>query len=240
MKPLKVYIGWDPNEVAAYEVAVHSLLRHASVPVSVTPLRLERLAEAGLVFRPRFQRLDNGRLWDHLSQAYCATEFAVTRFLTPTLAQEGWTLFVDCDVVFTGDVADLFAHADDRYAVMCVKDDYRVDLGTKMVDQVQYPYERKNWSSVMLFNCDHPSVRALSCTKVGNMRGLDLHQFAWLRDDAIGELPPRWNWLVGAQPPRASGIAHFTLGGPWLPGWVPREFDDLWEEARCLTTATPS
>lgn len=240
MKPLKVYIGWDPNEVAAYEVAVHSLLRHASVPVSITPLRLDWLVKAGLVFFPRFQRLATGRLWDHLSRAHCATEFAITRFLTPVLAQEGPALFVDCDVVFTGDVAALFAHADERYAVQCVRHTHDAQPGIKMVDQVQYPYARKNWSSVMLFNCDHPATRALSCATIGNMRGLDLHQFAWVPDGALGALPREWNWLVGVHArPDAPGIAHFTLGGPWLPGWEPREFDNLWEEARCLATGTP-
>jgi len=123
-------------------------------------------------------------------------------------------------------------HADPSKAVMVVKHDHRQE-GMKMDNQPQQSYPRKNWSSVMLFNCNHSANRRLTVEDVNRRPGRDLHRFYWLHDDEIGELPPEWNWLVGVQPkPKHPKIAHYTLGGPWLPGWRPQEHDDLWLEAK--------
>ena len=99
----------------------------------------------------------------------------------------------------------------------------------KMDGVVQTSYSRKNWSSVMLFNCDHPANRRLSLWDISNRKGRDLHAFYWLADSEIGDLPAEWNWLVGVQPkPEAPKIAHFTLGGPWFKDWPGAEHDELW------------
>lgn len=248
----RVWIGSDPRELDAYSVAVDSLFDHASIPVSVSPLDLRRLELAGLMRRPRtvlkrgrpFVVADGraerrittaaaaGTMWDEISAAPMATEFAVSRFLVPVLAQHGFALFIDCDMLFLADVAELFALADDRFAVQCVKHAPLPSTGWKMDGQPQLPYPRKNWSSVVLWNCDHPANRALTVDRINSMTGRDLHRFGWLDDAQIGELPPAWNWLVGVQPlPEAPKLAHYTLGGPWLPGWSPREHDDLWLSA---------
>ena len=151
----------------------------------------------------------------------------------PILAQSGWALFTDSDVVFFADVAELLEIADPRFAVMCVQHSYAPNTHTKMDGQIQTRYPRKNWSSVMLFNCDHPANRRLSLVDVQERRGFDLHQFYWLNDAEIGALPPEWNWLVGEQMrPQVPKIAHFTLGGPFTPGWQGGEFDSLWYEEK--------
>jgi lipopolysaccharide biosynthesis glycosyltransferase len=223
---MKVFIGYDSREPEAYAVAESSLLRRASIPVSVTPLNAQRLAEHGLLRRPTDLR---GQRYDIPSNATASTEFAISRFLVPFLAQTGWALFVDSDVVFLGDVAELQALADPRYAVMCVQHTDLHAAGLKMDQQVQTIYQRKNWSSVMLFNCDHPANRRLSLVDVQERRGFDLHQFYWLHDAEIGALPAEWNWLVGVQEkPATPKIAHFTLGGPFLPGWQGAEHDEIW------------
>lgn len=248
----KVYIGWDPREIPAYDVTVDSLRRHASIPVSVTPLMLHRLELAGLMRRPRHKlkkgrsitiqegsvqrrwvtAAQSGTMIDDLSDAPMATEFAVSRFLTPLLAGSGWALFIDCDMLFLADVAELFALADDRYAVMVVKHPPLRSQGFKMDGQPQVPYRRKNWSSVMLFNCDHPANLRLTLEHVNAVPGRDLHAFDWLLDHEIGELDPGWNWLVNVMPrPDSPKLAHYTLGGPWLPGWQGAEHDDLWLSA---------
>lgn len=242
----KVYIGYDPREEAALAVAYDSLFSRSSIPLDVTELHLRQLELAGLMRRPRRvlpkgnpMVIHNGQatrtasrrgtLWDEISAAPMATEFAISRFLTPLLAHRGWALFVDCDVVFEADVAELFALADSRYAVMCVQHGSLAAGGLKMDGQLQLPYLRKNWSSVMLFNCDHPANKGLTLEKINKLPGRDLHRFCWLDDAWIGALPPEWNWLVGVQPrPAAPKLAHFTLGGPWLAGWEPHEHDDLW------------
>jgi hypothetical protein len=228
-QPLKVYLGYDSREQAAYEVAERSIRRHASVPLSITPLNAERLAANGLLRRPTDTR---GQRYDILSNAAASTEFAISRFAVPFLAQSGLALFADCDIVAMGDIAELFALADPRYAVMCVKHDFAGLTGTKMDGQAQIPYPRKLWSSVMLFNCDHPAMKRLSLTDLNERPGRDLHAFYWLADEEIGELPPEWNWLVGLQPqPASPKIAHFTLGTPDLPGVRPLDEHTLWWKA---------
>jgi len=223
---LKVYIGWDGRESQSWERAHRSLLRHASIPVCVTPLRLDTLASSGLLRRPMDRR--GGGIYDLPSNAPASTEFAISRFLTPILAQSGLALFVDADVVFLGDVAELCRTTD--AAVHVVKHGCLPETGLKMDGQKQLAYPRKNWSSVMLFDCDHPANRRLSLQDVNERRGFDLHQFYWLADSEIGQLPPEWNWLVGVQPkPAKPKLAHFTLGTPEIG--VRNEHSHIWDSA---------
>lgn len=226
---MKVFIGYDQGEQVAYQVAVKSLLAHSSQPVEVTPLEIDRLADFGLLRRPTDRR---GSIYDIHSNAPCSTDFAISRFLVPHLAQTGWALFVDCDVVFMDDIAKLFALADPDKAVMVVKHQMQVETSTKMDGQLQTVYPRKNWSSVLLYNCDHPANRRLSLQDVNERPGRDLHRFYWLHDAEIGELPAEYNWLVNVQPkPAAPKIAHFTLGGPFTPSWSAQPNDEIWLEA---------
>lgn len=221
---MKIYIGYDEREKRAYDVAVASASKYA---VDVSPLELGRLAERGLLRRPVDRR--GGKSYDLASCAWQSTDFAVSRFLVPIIHQSGWCLFTDCDVVFMADPNTLWSYADPSYAVMVVKHDHETGEFTKMDGQVQQLYNRKNWSSVMLFNCDHPAHKRLSLQDVQERPGRDLHQFYWLHDSEIGGLPLEWNWLVNVNPkPLAPGIAHFTLGGPWLPNWKIQPYDDLW------------
>lgn len=225
----KVYVGHDEREQSAYDVAVSTLKARTDSAVCVEPLKSERLASMGLLRRPTDRR---GQVYDLPSNAPCATDFAISRFLVPHLCQEGWALFVDCDVVFLDDVRKLFQAADHSKAVMVVKHRMEQAEGTKMDGQAQVAYPRKNWSSVMLFNCNHPANRRLSLQDVNERPGRDLHRFYWLHDAEIGELPAQWNWLVCVQPmPEKPALAHFTNGGPWLPSWKGAEHDELWLRA---------
>lgn len=228
---IRVYIGHDPGAQAAYDVAAHSLRRHASRPVHVTGLHAETLAAQGLLRRPTDAR--GGQLYDIASQAPCSTEFAISRFLVPLLAQHGFALFVDCDVVFLADVSHIMDCCNPDMAVQVVRHQYAPTAETKMVGRQQTRYPRKNWSSVVVWNCDHPANRRLSLDDINHRPGRDLHAFYWLADAEIGYLPPNCNWLVGEQPrPSAPVVAHFTSGGPWLPGWAGAEHDDIWTRAR--------
>ncbi len=222
---MKVYIGHDQREEAAYRVAVDSL-RKVSPQAQVTPLIADRLAGFGLLRRMQDRR---GNVYDFPSNAPQSTDFAISRFLVPHLAQTGWALFTDCDVVFLSDIAELFEMAEPDKAVMVVKHENGHKAGTKMDGQAQQLYARKNWSSVCLFNCDHPANQRLSLQDVNERPGRWLHAFSWLHDSEIGTLPAEFNWLVGVQPmPAFPRIAHFTLGGMWLPNWPGAEHDDLW------------
>jgi hypothetical protein len=228
---MRVFIGWDPNEQQAFDVAERSLLRRASSPVDVQPIRLARCRRAGLVTRPLERRMAGPKeiLWDVVSGAPCATEFATSRFLVPVMQHKGWALFTDCDVVFLRDVMELEQYMDPRFAVCVVKHNHDPIETKKMQGVPQTKYARKNWSSVVLWNCSHPAHEALTLDMLNAVPGRMLHQFCWLDDDLIGELPREWNWLVNVNPtPDDPAIAHFTLGGPWFKNWETAPHDELW------------
>jgi hypothetical protein len=217
---LDVFIGYDRQEIVAYHVLCQSILEHSSVPVRFTPLNLASL-------KPVFHR-------EMVSQQ--STEFSFSRFLTPYLSgYAGWSLFMDCDMLVRGDIAELFGLADERYAVMVCKHDYVPRDEVKFLNHAQAKYAKKNWSSVMLLNNDR--CRALTPQYVQNASGLELHQFKWLADEAlIGDLPLEWNWLVGEYDfnPQARN-AHFTRGGPYFADYVTSDYADEWLAMRART-----
>lgn len=226
---LKVFIGWDPREQTAYEVAEYSLRLNASSGVEVTPIRLDDLKARGILWRP-IERTESGKLWCPISQAPMATEFAISRFAVPFMCKAGWALFTDCDMLWQGDVRELFDLADPTKAVMVVKHEQRVlPHVMKMDQQQQTAYSRKNWSSVMLWNLDHPAHQRLSLQMLNELPGRDLHRFCWLEDEEIGALPPEWNVLVDASQPK---LLHYTLGGPWFAGYENCEYSQEWLMAR--------
>jgi len=233
--PLSIFLGYDPREHAAYEVADFSIRRRSTAPLLITPMVLSHLGH--LMHRPIERR--DGKMWDSISQAPMSTEFAVSRFAVPFLQRTGWALFADSDILCFADVADLFALADPRYAVQVVKHAPLTATGTKMDGQQQTAYSRKNWSSVVLWNCGHSAnVRfTADIHALNTWSGRDLHAFRWLDDDEIGALPQAWNWLVGVTPDEGNAkLLHFTLGGPWFPDWCGGPCDDLWLRERCALT----
>lgn len=230
MIPLPIFVGFDDaREPEAFDVCRASLMRHASVPLHIVKLAQAPLRRAGWYRREwrhvEGQRVDLGDLKPF------STDFAFTRFLVPALSlYDGWALFCDGDFLFTDDVAKLFALADDRYAVMCVKHDHDPAETSKMGGIVQSRYRRKNWSSLVLWNCGHPSNGGLTGYMVNEFAGQWLHAFNWLRDEEIGDLPLEWNWLSGVSAPIAkvpAGI-HFTLGVPSMPGCNNSPHAGLW------------
>lgn len=233
----RVWIGWDPDEVMAYNVAQLSLRSHASIAIPIDRLALLHLQAQGLYRRPT--RMHGDYLWDDVSDAPMSTQHAITRFFVPMLSQyEGWAVFVDGDVLFRQDIVALFAQADPQYAVQVVQ--HRPGVGgasydTKKNGMPQLPYPRKNWSSVMLFNCAHPSHRKLTVALLNTRPGRDLHRFCWLKDEEIGTLAPEWNHLVNVSDlddPDRVALAHFTLGTPNLPHVAPSVFDGEWRQVR--------
>ncbi|KAK4349949.1 hypothetical protein RND71_029262 [Anisodus tanguticus] len=220
-KPFKIFIGYDPREDVAYEVCRYSLLKRSSIPIEITPIKQYELRQQGLYWRER------GKLE--------STEFSFSRFLTPHLANyEGWAMFVDCDFLYLGDIKELRDMVDDKYALMCVHHDYTPKETTKMDGAVQTVYPRKNWSSMVLYNCGHPKNKALTPEVVNSESGAFLHRFMWLEDEEIGEVPFVWNFLVGhnkvveVDPATFPKAIHYTLGGPWFEAWKDCEFGDLW------------
>jgi|TARA_B100001094_G_scaffold332540_1_gene405086 lipopolysaccharide biosynthesis glycosyltransferase len=215
---MKVFVGYDTREDMAYQVCKHSIIAR-NKDVDVRPLKQQELRDAGWYWR------DEDKL--------ASTEFTFTRFLVPELANfKGWAVFMDCDMILTTDIAELFAQADDKYAVMCVQHDYTPKEGMKMDGQKQTVYPRKNWSSVMLFNCGHPSNARLTQDMVNEkeINGAYLHRFSWLKDSEVGELDHTWNYLVGVyddiEKPK---LIHYTEGGPWFENYRDCEFHAEWK-----------
>lgn len=220
-EPLDIWIGWDARQPLSYEVFRSSLERRSSRPLHISPLMLQPLRHAGLYRREHATR--DGQMWDTISSAPMSTEFAITRFLVPHLQGSGWALFAECDMLALADVAELFALADERYAMMCVPHIYRPSAAGKMDAQDQVRYPCKNWSSLMLINAGHPANRRLTVDMVNTLPGRDLHRFCWLNHRELGELPAEWNHLVGEENQAAAPkLLHYTLGtpetlmAPWL------------------------
>lgn len=231
----QIFIGFDEREAVAYDVCKASIERRISGRHEIVPVVLSELQSGNPLYWRPTSKVD-GKLWDNISGAPMSTEFAISRFLVPHLAKyQGWAVFMDCDMLVRSDLANLFALADDRYAVMCVKHAHEPPEGVKMDGQAQTRYARKNWSSVMLFNCAHPSNHALHPQYVNAVPGRDLHRFAWLPDDQIGELEPSWNWLAGHSSPDIDPeIVHFTEGGPWFEGYENVPYAGEWQAERAL------
>lgn len=222
--PLKAFIGYDPREDDAFRVCKSSITRHASDCVEIEPLKESILRHDGIYTRTFTER--DGQKYDDLDGKPFSTEFSFTRFLVPYLCgYRGWALFLDCDMMLTRDIKEVFSLADDRYAAMCVKHDFRPEEGIKMDGQKQEPYPRKNWSSFVLFNCARN--HQLTPDVVNNATGQFLHGFGWLRDDEIGELPAEWNFLVGHTLP---ANLHFTDGVPSMANYEDSDYADAWRE----------
>ena len=222
LKMLTVYIGWDSREPIAADVCRHSILEHSSIPVNIVMLKQDELRDTGLYWR------DVDKL--------ASTEFTFTRFLVPELNNfEDTAIFMDSDMVLTTDIAELIEDVDPKKAVSCVQHDYTPPEGVKMDGQQQLAYPRKNWSSMVVWNCAHPDNKKVTKQLVNNpeITGAYLHRFSWLSDRDIGLLGPQWNWLVGWYVEGRDGtpsLLHYTEGGPWFPNHTHCAYADVWNK----------
>lgn len=232
---LRVYIGFDDREAVAADVCRHSLLRHSTTPLCVSFLRMEALEYAGLYWRTYATQA--GQMIDDIDGRPFSTKFSFTRFLVPALCQyEGWALFCDCDFLFRADVAELLPLLDDSKALLVCKQHHVPAERTKMDQQQQSRYPRKNWSSFMLMNCGHKEMRALTVDAVNTRPGSWLHQFGFLHPDDIGDIPAQWNWIEGTTEgePRA---VHYTSGGCWFAGYEHVAYAQEWRDEALLLSA---
>ena len=218
-----IYIGYDPKEKVAYDVLKFSIERIASKTVDIKPLRRDILERMNLYWR-KYDVSENGQYIDRLDERPFSTEFSFTRFLVPALNMyQGWALYMDCDMYLRTDITELFEeHRLDFYPLYCVKHDYNPEEEYKMDGRKQAQYPRKNWSSLMLFNCAHPYHESLTVSDVNEKPGTWLHRFQWLPDKEadIGTINEEWNWLDGHSDPKIEAKnVHFTTGGPWFKQW---------------------
>ena len=215
---IKIFIGYDPREKVAYHALVQSIIETSSEPVSITPIAKKHL----------------GNIYQRTRTVKESTDFSLTRFLTPYLSGfDGWSIFMDCDMIVTSDINELWELRDDQFAVMCVKHDYTPSSERKFLNQIQTAYPKKNWSSVMLFN--NAKCSSLTPEVVQHEDGLFLHQFQWLEsEELIGELPHKWNFLVGEEEQLDNGklpnLIHYTLGGPYFDEYSNCDYQEIWKK----------
>ena len=229
------FAGDDSREHIPFKVCAHSLARRSTYPVEVTPIYHKTLRHAGMFYRP-WKIDEDGQYWDEVDGKPFSTEFSHSRFLVPEIARRnnlsGWVLFCDCDYPFLSDVCEVFDYCDNDYAVMCVKHNYHPEEAIKMDGMLQQDYNKKLWSSFVLYNLDHPANDRLDEVMVNSETGANLHNFCWLdSDDQIGSLPHGWNFIPGV----SHGIndvkaVHYSLGGPWLDGYQDSSYAEEWEE----------
>lgn len=216
---INVFIGFDEREAIAYHVCVNSIIRHSTCVIAVTPLALKNLS----TYRE--------------THADGSNAFIYTRFLVPSLMNyQGWALFVDGDMILRDDLAKLWALRDDTKAVLCVHHDYQTRQTIKYLGSANENYPRKNWSSVVLWNCGHPANRVVTPDFVAKGTGAQLHRFTWLNDDLIGELPKEWNWLADefGDNPNAK-LLHYTLGTLCFHEYADTPMGSEWHRERMLT-----
>ena len=210
---INIFIGYDEGEKIAYSVLSESIRQHSSEPVSITPLDLSTTRN----------------IFTRKKQPNQSTEFAFSRFLMPYLSNyEGWSIFMDCDMLLRTDINNLWKLKDDDYAVMCCKHDYEPNQNAKFRGAKNEPFPKKNWSSMMMMN--NAKCKALTPEFVNTATGLELHQFRWLEsEDLIGSLPLTWNWLVSEYDynVKADNV-HFTLGGPYFKGYEKSDYANEW------------
>lgn len=206
---IRVYIGYDADvEPVAYHVCAGTIIRYCSEPVSITPLHL-----------------GNFRWFYQERHADGSNAFIYTRFLVPYLEGfRGHAIFLDGDMILREgvDLAELWNMRSHRLAVQVVKHpDYETKHPIKYMGAKNENYPRKNWSSVILWNCGHGRNRDLTPEYVTGKPGSFLHRFEWLKDDVIGDLPAEWNRLVLEQPvTQDDKLLHYTIGTPCFEAYA--------------------
>jgi len=214
---IRVFVGYDKAESIAYHTFCQSVLSRSSEPVSFTPLNLANLAGC---YRESHQGIEG----------YPPTnQFIFSRFLVPYLCGfEGYAIFADGDMVCADDIAKLWAMRSDA-AVSVVQHDYKTKAATKYLGQANKDYPRKNWSSVILWNCGHPANRVLTPQYVQQSTGSHLHRFGWIPDEQIAPLPFAWNWLADEYHHRDDvSLIHYTLGTPCFNEYRDCDYSDMW------------
>jgi lipopolysaccharide biosynthesis glycosyltransferase len=217
---ISVFIGYDPREAIAFHVCTNSIIRQSSEPVSINPLALNILKEYE-------EKHTDG-----------SNHFIYSRFLVPHLMNyQGWAIFIDGDMILRTDIKELWDLRDESKAVMVVKHDYETRMTEKYLGSKNENYPRKNWSSVILWNCAHPANRVITPQFVQNATGAQVHRFSWLDDSLIGELPKEWNWLdIEYEWNPLAKLVHYTLGTPCFHEFANKgDFCDEWHRERIFT-----
>lgn len=213
---IRIFIGYDEREPVAFHVCVSSIIRHASQPVSIIPLALNCL--------PGYDEQHGDG----------SNDFIYSRFLVPYLCDfKGHAIYIDGDMIVKGDVAELWDKRAGNMGVQVVQHNYRTKQSVKYLGAPNENYPCKNWSSVILWNCEHFPNRYLTPEYVQAASGAHLHRFEWLAPERIGALPIEWNWLVGEYDENHQAkLLHYTLGTPCFDQYAACDHAEEWHLER--------
>jgi lipopolysaccharide biosynthesis glycosyltransferase len=209
---INIVVGFDQREAVAYHTFTQSIIEKSSIPVFFTPLAINTLKG--------YKETHNDR----------SNEFIYSRFLTPYLNNfHGWAIFADGDMICQSDIKELWDLRDESKALMVVKHNYLTKVNRKYLGNINENYPRKNWSSLILWNCGHPKHKILTPDFIANQTGQFLHRFSWLDNDDIGDLPKEWNWLaIEYSINNSAKIIHYTLGTPCFKDYKNTDMADIW------------
>ena len=211
---IPVTVGFDQKEAIAYHVFCQSMIDMASSPLMIIPLAENTLKN----FNDTHDDASN--------------KFVYSRFLTPHLLSfKGWAIFLDGDMICKADITELWALRDNSKAVIVAQHNYKTKFNTKYLGNRNENYPRKNWSSVILWNCGHPKNKILTPKKIQESSGAFLHRFKWLDDNEIGALPLEWNWLATEyEKSNSAKIIHYTLGTPCFKDYQESDMAESWHQ----------
>jgi len=214
MEIIKIVVGFDQRESVAYHTFIQSIIERTSLPVAFIPLAINSL---------------KGYKETHTDKS---NDFIYSRFLTPYLNEfQGWAIFADGDMLCRQDIKELWDLRDESKALQVVKHNYQTQASHKYLGNINQNYPRKNWSSIILWNCKHPKHKILTPDFIEKQTGKFLHRFSWLDDNEIGDLPKEWNWLAIEYPEnRDAKLIHYTLGTPCFKDYQDTSMADLWHE----------
>lgn len=195
---INIFIGYDPKEAVVYHTCVNSIIRMSTCPVSIVPLALNLVGD--------YTETHNDS----------SNNFTYLRFLVPYLSNfKGHAIFIDGDMIVRDGIENLWNLRDSSYAVQVVKHNYKTIAKEKYLGFKNEDYPRKNWSSVIIWNCEHQKNKILTTKFIQESSGAQLHRFSWLSDEDIGDLPIEWNWLPDELGVNIEAkLLHYTLGSP--------------------------
>ena len=207
---ITLYIGFDSSnhgQQVAFDVCKRSVLRFTN-DINIVKLSKQNLKDKRIYLRDN----DND----------ASTEFTYTRFLVPFLnSYDGYAIFCDSDFIWRCDINELKQYFDNSKAISCIQHKYdKCNSSLKMDGLKQEWYPRKNWSSLMIFNCSHPDCGNLTIDSIAHQTPQWLHRMVWTIDENIGSIMKTYNYLLGYynddDDPK---VVHLTDGGPWHNDW---------------------
>jgi hypothetical protein len=219
VETVKLFYGFDPREAVGAHVFLQSVLQNTSSPVEAIALTPQIGKAMGI-------------------ESEGTNSFGKLRFAIPALCDyKGYAIFMDgADQLLRADIAELWALRNGWEAVQVVKHEYSTRFPRKYVgtdlEADNKDYERKNWSSVVIWNCAHYMNQVLTPGYVAKQSSQFLHRFQWLPDERIGDLPAEWNVLISEQLSGLSTkVAHFTCGGPFFTHYANADHANEWRAA---------